>query len=110
MAGHGDHLLDFIVRRARDTAAADFGTLALVVAPGWLQVKAIIGVMAGGLVGRMVHMRSGPVGRVALTSTPLLTTGATDTTDLPARAGPVVVPITVDDSVMGTLTDRKSVV
>lgn len=112
LAGHGDHSLELILRSARDTAAADFATLALLVEPGQLQVKATIGAMADGLVGRTAHTRGGLVGPLARTRSPVLVDGpdgATDAADvvgtlLPARVGSfIIVPLTVGGTVTGTL-------
>jgi GAF domain-containing protein len=115
LAGHGDHSLELILRSARDTASADFATLALLVEPGELQVKATIGAMADGLIGRTAHTRGGLVGPVARTRTPVQVDGpdgpdgAADAADvagtlLPARVGSfIIVPLTAGGTVTGTL-------
>lgn len=115
LAGHGDRSLGLILRSVRDTAAADFATLALLVEPGELQVKATIGAMADGLVGRTAHTRGSLVGPVARTRSPVLVDGldgpggAVDAADvagtlLPARVGSfMIVPLTAGGMVTGTL-------
>lgn len=109
LAGHGDHSLELILRSARDTASADFATLALLVEPGELQVKATIGPMADGLVGRTAHTRGRLVDPVVRTRTPVLVDGPGGAADaagtlLPARVGSfVIVPLTAGGTLTGTL-------
>jgi GAF domain-containing protein len=102
----GDHSLDLVLRLARDTADADFATLALLVEPARLEVGAAIGPMTGDLVGVRMGMLANLAGQVARTRIPVLTAGPTETaaTVLPIRAGSVViVPVMAGDTVKGTL-------
>lgn len=102
----GEHLPDLVLRLARDTADADFATLALLVEPARLEVGAAIGPMTTDLVGVHMGLRANLAGQVARTGIPARTTGPTETaaTVLPIRAGSVVVvPVTAGGTVKGTL-------
>lgn len=102
----GDHLLDALLRYARDTADADFATLALLVDPARLEVKAAIGPMTADLVGVRMGLRANVAGQVARTRIPVLTTVPTDAaaTVLPSRAGSaIIVPLLAGGTVRGTL-------
>jgi two-component system, NarL family, sensor histidine kinase DevS len=106
LADGGAHLPDLVVRFARDTADADFATVAFLVEPARLEVGAAIGPMTGDLVGVRMGMRANLAGQVARTGIPVRPTGPTETaaTVLPIRTGPaVIVPLMAGGTVRGTL-------
>lgn len=106
LAGRGDQQLDVVLRHARDAADADFATVALLVEPAQLEVRAAVGPMAEQLVGTVVDTRDSLAGQVVRTRTSVLAAGPTDCAAnvLPVRTGTVIiVPLTAGGAVKGTL-------
>jgi signal transduction histidine kinase len=107
LAGQDEDRLDAVLRTARQTASADFATLAMVVDSGQLQVKAAGGVFAEQVLGLVLDMDSSVAGRVARSREPVLSTEYRDArgVDLPVPVGSVVVvPLLAGDEDMGALS------
>lgn len=102
----GDQL-DAIPQTAQQTASADFATLALVIEPGRLQVKAARGVLTEHVLGLILDMESSMAGQVARSKEPVLTADYRDVcgVDQPVPIGSVVmVPLLAGDEALGVLS------
>jgi signal transduction histidine kinase len=107
LAGQDGDRLDSIPRTAQQTASADFATLALVIEPERLQVKAACGVLTEDVLGLILDMESSTAGQVARSKEPVLTADDRDAhgVDRPVPMGSViVVPLLADNRALGTLS------
>jgi signal transduction histidine kinase len=107
LAGQDEDRLDAVVRTAQQTASADFATLALIIEPGQLQVKAASGVLTEDVLGLVLDVESSMAGQVARSKEPVLTTDCRDAHGVrqPVPIGSVVmVPLLAGEEARGALS------
>ncbi|MET9634303.1 GAF domain-containing protein [Lentzea sp. NPDC006480] len=103
-ANQDEHPLDVVLKAAQQAADADFAVLALVTAPGQLQIQATSGVLTDQM---LADMDTTAAGQVVRSGAPVLVAAPADAeaADAPTRIGSViVVPLLAGEETTGTLS------